>query len=410
MRLADQAAVKDGWLTDRLDTIVPALMAEYDIEAWIVMGREYNEDPVLRTMLPATWLSARRRTILLFLEHGQSRLAISRYDAGPFPGVWDPETQPDQWQALVERLIGANPASIAVNTSRRFALADGASAGELRALNGALPGPLMDRIVSGENLALGWLETRTAEEVAHHDAACRLAHSIIAEGFSDRTVEPGSTTTGELEWWFRQQVHDRGLSSWFHPTVSLQRRGGVAPSDFSTRPGDAVVRAGDLLHVDFGLVSLGLHTDQQQMAYVLTSGEAGPPAGLTEALSVGNRLQNILTAEFVTGRTGNEILSAARDTALREGIAPTIYTHPLGVHGHAAGPTIGLWDMQDGVPDAGDYPLRPNTSYAIELAAAVDVPEWDGQTVSIMLEEDAFFDGSTVRYLDGRQTQLHVIG
>lgn len=410
LSLADRAAVTDRWLEQRLDTIVPALMNEYGIDAWIVMGREYNEDPVLQTMLPATWLSARRRTILLFLDHGRTRLSISRYDAGAFPGRWDPSVQPDQWKALVDRLLEADPDSVAVNTSRRFALADGASAGELRALNEALPPVLMDRVVSGENLALGWLETRTDEEVTHHEAACHLAHSIIKDGFSGRTVHPGGTTTGELEWWFRQQVHDRGLASWFQPTVSVQRQGGTAPQDFSSRPGDTVVEPGDLLHVDFGLVSLGLHTDQQQMAYVLRSGESEPPNGLSDGVAAGNRLQDILTGEFVTGRSGNDILTAARTKAVNEGLEPTIYTHPLGLHGHAAGPTIGLWDMQEGVPGAGDYRLRANTTYAIELSVAVAVPEWDGQTVSIMLEEDAFFNGSTVAYLDGRQTELHVIG
>ncbi len=409
LSLRQEAQVRDEWLADRLDSIVPALMEEHDIAAWIVMGREYNEDPVLRTMLPATWLAARRRTILLFLDHGRRRLAVARYAAGPFPAGWDPARQPDQWQALVELLLEAEPGSIAVNTSETFALADGASAAELRALQEVLPPKLPDRVVSGEALALGWLETRTDAETAHHDAACRLAHQIIATGFSADVVQVGTTTTGDLEWWFRQQVHERGLASWFHPTVLLQRRGQGAPTGFSSRPEETVIQRGDLLHVDFGLVSLGLHTDQQQMAYVLDTGESAAPDGLRAALGAGNRLQDILTDNFEVGRTGNEVLAATRESAIAEGIDPTVYTHPLGVHGHAAGPTIGLWDMQGGVPGAGDYPLRPNTSYAIELSAGVQIPEWHDQKVLIMLEEDAHFDGSGVRYLDGRQTEFHLI-
>lgn len=62
-----------------------------------------------------------------------------------------------------------------------------------------------------------------------------------------------------------------------------------------------------------------------------------------------------------------------------------------------------------GVPGAGDYPVFADTVYAIELAARHRVPEWDDQLVSLMLEEEAFFDGSTLDWLDGRQTTLHLI-
>lgn len=384
-------------------------MEENSIDAWIVMGREYNEDPVLATMLPATWMSARRRTILLFLDRGKQREAISRYDVGSFPSAWSPEHQPDQWEALISRLNEADPDSIAINTSRTHALADGASAGELRALNAVLPQHLMERMTSGERLALGWLETRTDDEMRHYVEACALAHEIIRRGFSTEAITPGETSSLDLEWWFREAVAAEGLTSWFQPTIQVQRFAGEAPTDFTARPEEIRIEAGDLLHVDFGLVSMGLHTDQQQMAYVPADGMTDPPSGLMAALSVGNRLQDLLTGNFVVGKSGNDILQATLRDARTEGIAGRIYTHPIGLHGHAAGTTIGLWDQQDGVPGAGDYPLRANTCFAIELAATVAVPEWNNQEVSIMLEEQAFFDGTTLRYLDGRQTSLHLV-
>jgi hypothetical protein len=142
---------------------------------------------------------------------------------------------------------------------------------------------------------------------------------------------------------------------------------------------------------------------------VLRPGETGAPAGLVAALAVGNRLQDILTAEFESGRTGNQILSSALQRAESERINATIYTHPIGYHGHAAGPTIGLWDQQDGVPGRGDYPLFPNTAHSIELNAEVPVPEWRNKPVRIMLEEDAYFDGRRTWYIDGRQTDLLLI-
>jgi hypothetical protein len=158
-----------------------------------------------------------------------------------------------------------------------------------------------------------------------------------------------------------------------------------------------------------GIVYLGLCTDTQRHAYVLRAGESDAPAGLKAALERGNRLQDILLGEFREKRTGNEILAAALAKAKGEGLRPSIYTHPLGFHGHAAGPTIGLWDRQDGVPGAGDYPLFFDTCFSIELNVKEAVPEWNGQDVQIALEEDAVFTREGTRFIGGRQTSLYIV-
>jgi Xaa-Pro aminopeptidase len=170
-----------------------------------------------------------------------------------------------------------------------------------------------------------------------------------------------------------------------------------------------VIHRGDLLHCDFGIRYLGLCTDTQQHAYLLLPGEEDAPAGLKTALAQGNRLQDILRSEIREGRSGNEILAASLQKAKAEGLQPSIYTHPLGVHGHAAGPTIGLWDMQGGVPGAGDYPVFADTVYSIELNIGTKLPEWGGQDIRIALEQDAVFQKSGPRFLDRRQTALHLI-
>lgn len=411
--LKERAALVDAWLRQRLDTLVPALMRREGIDCWILVAREYDEDPVVETMLPSTWLRARRRTILVFHELGEGRgverFSISRYDVGGlFPGAWNPAEEPDQWKRLASLVAERDPDKIGIDRSLDFALADGLSSTEHERLRAALPERLRGRLVSAEKLALGWLETRTKEELALYPSLCALAHQIIAEGFA--AVRPGSTTTGDLEWWYRERIDELRLDTWFHPSVSVQRAGSEdAAVQFARKPGSETILPGDLLHLDFGITYLRLNTDTQQHAYVFAPGESEPPAGLVQALAVGNRLQDILTSSFQDGRSGNEILAAALTRARSEGIEATIYSHPLGFHGHGAGPTIGLWDQQAGVPGPGDYRLRRDTAYAIELAATVPVPEWGGMKVKIQLEEDAWFDGEKVLYLDGRQTTLHRI-
>jgi Xaa-Pro aminopeptidase len=409
--LRQEAALRDAWLQQRLDEVVPRIMERAGIDAWVLVAREYNEDPVVATMLPQTWLSARRRTILVFTDRGSSRAAVTRYPVGDlFPGIWDPEARPDQWAALAEHLERADPASIAVDLSSTFALADGLSATEHQALAAALPDRLRSRLVGGESLAIGWLETRTAAEAEAYREACAAAHRFLGEALSGEAVEPGVTTTADLEWWLRERVREAGLSVWFHPAATVQRPGSPPRGSFSAQPAPEVILPGDLVHIDFGIVYLGLHTDQQQHAYVLGPGEQEAPGGLRAALAAGNTVQDLLLAEFRVGRTGNEVLAAARAAADAAALRCRIYSHPIGYHGHGAGPSIGLWDAQDGVPGAGDYPVYPDTAYSIELGVDVDVEEWDGATVSIMLEEDAFFDGERITWMDGRQTALHVIG
>jgi hypothetical protein len=177
---------------------------------------------------------------------------------------------------------------------------------------------------------------------------------------------------------------------------------------FSKRAAAQVVQKGDLLHMDFGITYLRLNTDQQQHAYVLNDGETDAPDYLKKALANGNRLQDIFTSLFETGKTGNAVLKEARAQAISEGIKPSIYTHPLGYHGHAAGTTLGMWDSQGGVPIQGDYPLHADTAYSIELNAATFIEEW-GKEIRIMLEENAYFDGKKVEYMNGRQLSFHLV-
>ena len=413
--LRARAALRDRWLDERLETLLPGLMRETGIDLWVIAAREDNEDPVLKTLLPATWLSARRRTILILCDRGGDapieRLAVARYDVGTaFRRAWDPGQEPDAWARLAELAAERDPQHIGLNVSPTWSLADGLTAGERDGLLAALPEALRARVVSAEGLAIRWLETRSAGELAAYPGICRLAHGILAEGLSEAAIEVGLTTTEDLSWWYRERIAERGLETWFQPDVSVQRAGGSDhEGGFAQREGPRVIQPGDLVHVDLGLVYLGLATDMQQHAYVLRPGESQAPEGLRRGMAAANRLQDLLMAQFAVGRSGNEVLRRALERARSEGLEGAVYSHPLGFHGHGAGATIGLWDCQDGVPRTGDWPLHPSTCWSIELSATLAVGEWGGQKVRFMLEEDAVFDGEVCRFLDGRQTELWLV-
>lgn len=416
LNMRERAQVIDQWLEERVQTVLPELMQRSGIDMWVIISREYNEDPVLKTFLPSTWQSARRTTILVVYDPGQGKpletFAMARYGVGKlFKKAWDKETEPDQWKALAEMIQEKNPQKIGINKSSNFALADGMVATHYDLFMEYLPKKMKSRVVNAEDLAIGWLETRTESEMIVYQNIVRMAHQIITEGFSEKVIQPGVTTTDDVVWWYRDRIRELGFTAWFHPSVSIQRKDPESTEherSFSDRPADEIITRGDLLHVDFGITYLRLNTDTQQHAYVLKPGETSPPSYLVEAFKKGNRVQDILTSHYKTGRTGNEILKATLDQCAAEGLKGVIYTHPIGFHGHGAGPTIGLWDQQGGVPGKGDYPLYPNTAYSIELNAGVFIQEWDKE-IRIMLEEEAFFDGEKTYYIDGRQTEIMTI-
>ena len=416
LSMKQRSELIDKITVERFNSVLPQIMEREGIDMWVLMSREYNEDPVLKTMLPSTWISARRHTMLVIYNPGNGqpleRLAVARYAVGSlFKKAWDKEAQPDQWEALKNIIETRNPSKIAINKSDAFALADGMTATEHEKFMTVLPKELKSRVVSGEKLSIGWLETRSELEMQYYPVLAQIGHSLIATAFSNEVITPNVTTTDDVVWWLRDQTRALGLTNWFHPTVSIQRQDNEVfdqISAFSKRPGENIIRPGDLIHVDFGITYLRLNTDQQQHAYVLKPGEKDAPASLKKALKSGNQLQDILTGNFKVGRTGNTILSMSRQQAIKQGIKPAIYTHPLGFHGHAAGPTIGMWDAQEGVPVQGDYPMFAQTAYSIELNTASFIEEWNKE-IRIMLEEDAFFDGKSVTYLNGRQTEFHLI-
>ncbi|WP_109301089.1 M24 family metallopeptidase [Aquimarina sp. AU474] len=412
----ERAAAIDMILVDRFNTLLPQLMDRTEFDMWILISREYNEDPVLKTMLPSTWLNARRRTILVFYRNKKKntieKLAVARYNVGKnIESAWDKEKQPDQWKALVDIISERNPDKIGINFSENFGIVDGIVKTDYEAFMKVLPAEYKPRVTSAEKLAIAWVETRTAQEMELYSELVKITHDIIAEAFSTSVVKPGTTTTDDVVWWLRQKVTDMGLKTWFHPTVDIQRSGETLQShivSFSDRPKDKVIRPGDLIHCDFGITYLRLNTDCQQHAYILRNNETSSPEFLDKAFADGNRVQDVFTGNFETGKTGNEILLKSLDQGRAEGLTPAIYTHPLGLFGHSSGPTIGMWDSQEGVSGTGDYPLYENTVYAIELNTTVSIPEWK-KDIRIMLEEAGFWGPEGFRYVNQRQTKLITI-
>jgi hypothetical protein len=429
--LREQADLQQRWLDTRMKTVLPALMKKHGVEMWVVPMREYNEDPVFSSIVSPTTMSARRRTIYLFYDPCASmradcakpfeRLAMggtsqggvftairsTKAAAGPAGGQVQAQAElwgDEQWQVLKKEIEKRNPKAIAIDVSRVFAFNDGLSAGELEGMKAALGPKWSSRFRPADDLALDLVATRLPEEADTYKKMQQVVWGIIDTAFSNAVITPGVTRTEDVVWWMRQKVNDLGLGTWFHPSVEVQRKGMPDPGD------NPIIQKGDVLHCDFGITAMRLNTDTQHMGYVLLDGETDVPAGLKLALANSNRLQDIVLGEIRPGRTGNAILQSSRAKASAAGIDGTVYSHPIGLHGHGAGPLIGLWDYQDGVPGRGDAKVIPNMWFSIELQATTKVPEWNNQPVHSAQEEDAVVGPDGVaRWALARQTQFHLV-
>jgi Xaa-Pro aminopeptidase len=431
--LREQAAIQQRWLERRMESVLPALMRKHGVEFWVVPMREYNEDPIFTSIVSPTTFAARRRTIYVFHDTCAARPApagctvdrialggtsqggvfqavrSTQAAAGPAGSTTQRQAElwgDEQWQVLKRLIEERKPRDITLNISKTFAFADGLSAGEYDGLRGALGPAWTTKLRQVDALAVDLIASRLPEEEAVYRRMQEVVWAIIDTAFSRAVITPGVTRTQDVVWWMRQRVNDLGLGTWFQPSVDVQRMG-VSAEQLGDNP---VIQRGDVLHCDFGLVAYRLNTDTQHMGYVLREGETEPPAGIRRALENSNRLQDIVMAEIRAGRTGNEILRASLAKMRTEGIDGTVYTHPIGMHGHGAGPLIGLWDYQDGVPGRGDAKVIANMWFSIELQATTRVPEWNNQPLRSAQEEDAIVgtDGSA-RWALQRQTTYWLI-
>jgi len=412
--LKERASVIKEIQKDRIENLLPQLMEETGIDMWIIIAREYNEDPIIKTFLPPTWLNARRRTILVFHYDKSSKkldkAAISRYNFGDnIPSIWNKDETPDQFKALYDYISLKAPKKIGLNFSKNFALVDGISKTDHELFYNNAPKEIQKKIISAEKLGIRWIETRTEKEKVIFSQLVRITRNIIKEAFSTKVISPGITTTNDVVWWMREKVLDLNLQTWFHPTVDVQRNEKSDLYAFDGKSKFDIIQPGDLVHCDFGISYLTLNTDCQQLAYVLKPGENKAPDFLTNALIDANRLQDIFTNQFKHKRSGNDILKSSLEIGTKEGLKPQIYTHPLGTFGHSAGTTIGMWDSQQGVPVNGDVPMMFDTAYAIELNNKSYIKEW-GKEIRIMLEEAGIFEKEGFRYVNGRQTEFIIIG
>jgi Xaa-Pro aminopeptidase len=417
MTIRERAAIVD-WITEkRLNELLPRIMRETGFDMWIMPSNEDNYDPVFLTMIPYdAWCPITQILVLYDPGPGKEieRLSVARTNMKGLhqkawdSRAWDNEKKESQWDCLARIVRERDPKKIGINESDVIWAADGLTVSLKKKLVQSIGPKYASRLHSAEELSTLWLETLLDEELDLFEAAVAISHALIRETFSNRIITPGVTTTDDLIFHYRQRFANLGLGMAFRPSFRIIGRHPEVLEVYSTD--DKIIRRGDILHCDVGIKYLRYNTDTQEMAYVLRRGETDIPEGLKAGFAEGNRLQDVFCGEFKEGLTGNQILANILTKAKEVGIKkPRVYSHSLGYYLHEPGPLIGLPWEQENTGARGEVKLVPNSTFTVELSVNRPIPEWGVEDFRFRFEQDIVFTKNGVYFLDGRQTQFHVI-
>ena len=414
LSVREQQAVREAWLKKRLDTMLLPMMRQQKIEMWIVTNEEFHADPVTEYIAPPLPYVG-RRDFFIFADRGGDkldRLALVRYPEEALKRFFEVLNPPGREIATTLRRIveERNPKTIALNMGGTRGATTGLTQDAHKFLTETLGQDFASRFVSAGPLIVEYMDTRLPEELEHYRTAVELTEILTLRAFSNEVITPGKTTVGDVRWWFLQQVNNAGLGVWFQPDLRIQRHNqatGKTQQFLSVASESDVIQRGDVIHIDCGLNYMGLSTDWQKMGYVLREGEKDAPEGLKKALTNTNRLQDALFTHIKPGAKGFEVYDATMNDMKQVGIEAMIYSHSVGTQGHALGASIDFRRPAAGAPP--EPPFREGSYTSIELNTTTAVPEWGGQKVTIMMEDDAYLTKDGMQWFRPRQTAFYLI-
>ncbi len=389
-----------------------AMMRHQNVAMWIVVNEEFHPDPLTEFVVPARPYAG-RRDVYVFIDAGESglkKIAIENYGEEQISRFFETPDSRNAEETLRSLFDTHQPRTIALGIGGDRGVTHSLTHDGYTFLAQALGAEAVKRFVSAAPLIEEYLDTRIPEEFDDYTTLVELTEAVVKQALSSDVIKPGTTTAGDVRRWLYDRLWSLGVGTWFQPDVRVQRKGGEkgAYHGFLAVAKEAVViERGDLVHVDFGISYMGLHSDWQKMAYVLGAGEADAPPGLKKALANTNALQDALMLRASRpGRSSAEVYEMTMAEMRQQGIEAQVYCHPLGNQGHALGAAI---DFRSSSRHDEPKALRKGSYISIELNTQTPVPEWDGQKVFMMEEDPAYLTDEGWKFFRPRQEALYLI-
>ena len=395
----------------RIAALLPEAMAAAGIDAWLVLCRENNNDPLADHIGGE---NAGQTAAFLFYRDSdgfQSRVysPVGEATALAELALHDqviPVARGDSAIAQVAPFIREQDFQrLAVNSSPDNAQADGLSHSQRLALEAALGPELSRRLVSSESLVYEWLSVKLPAEVAIMRKAAELAAAWQLEAYAQ--VVPGKTTDADVARFLKAKMAEHGVTDAWAPDQNPAVNSG--PDRGHSHPSDKVIMPGDVIQIDFGVRLFDRWvSDIQRFAYVLRDGETEAPEDIRhywESARAGGRAA---FDAMKPGVKGIEVDRAQRTLMEKNGSEHVMWStgHPVGYVAHDTGPNLGGSQSDKPRPTA-LKPLKAGMVFAFDGFHAWKLP---GGLKTISVEEMALVTETGAEYLIPPQQDLILIG
>ena len=392
---SQQIAIREGWLEKRHGMLLD-MMRRHDIQMWIVVNEEFHDDPVTQYIAPPRPYTG-NRDFFIFVDTGGTtlkRVAVTGYSEDNLKRWFESPDEPRPINIVLPDLYDRfRPKRVAMNYGGRRGVTRSLTRDTYVDLVNLLGPEGQQRVVSAADLIEEYLDTRIPEEMAYYTKVVQLTEVLARRALSNEVIVPGRTKVGDVRNWLYDALGAAGVRTWFQPDLRVQRPGmGKATSRgfLAVAPESTTIHRGDVVHLDFGVTAMGFDTDWQKMAYVLKPGERDVPAGLKAAMKNTNTLQDVVMKKYSRpGALVSDVYDSTMAEMKRLGITAQVYSHPIGAQGHGLGAAIDFRSAQRPELGASGKKLRKGSYISIELNTRTPVPEWDGQEVFVMMEDDA---------------------
>jgi Xaa-Pro aminopeptidase len=380
------------------------ILEEQGIDCWLTFARETTEtpDPVMDLIVghDVTWQSA------FIVTRDGKRIAIV---GGPDGGLitqaglyatlhtYDASVTP-VLRAVMREL---DPKQIAINYSVGDVAADGLTHGMYLQLVAALArSPYRQRLISAAPVIAALRSRKTATELRRMREAIRITEELFAK--VTPFLRPGRTERNVADM-LHAELKRRGLATSWQADACPAVNAGASSEAGHGGPTEIVMRAGDLIHLDFGIIYEDYCSDLQRMWFLRGDGAMEPPEEVTRAFRACVGAIEAGRKKLKAGVQGYQVDAAARNYLMGAGFPE--YMHALG-HGvgravHDGGPLIGpRWPRYGETPERS---IEPNSVYTLELGAATS-------RGYLGLEDEVLVSASGATWLSTAQAELIMAG
>jgi Xaa-Pro aminopeptidase len=408
---SQQITIREGWLAKRHELILP-MMRRHNIDMWVIVNEEFHNDPLTEYIAPPRVYTG-NRDIFVFIDTGSSlrKVAITGYAEENVKRFFESEDDPKPAeQQLAALYVQYHPKRIGLSIEARRGVQRSLTRDSYQFLAKSMGGDAESHFVSAADLIEEYCDTRLPEEFETYKLLVALTDQITRRAFSNEVIHPGKTTVGDVRRWLYDAMGNADVTTWFQQDIRVQRKGsanGMSRGFLGVAPESMVIEPGDVLHVDFGITAMGFNTDWQKMAYVLRLGEKEAPAGLKHAMANTNALQEELMTSSRPGKLAGDVYNEIMAEMTKRGLEAKVYSHPIGFQGHGLGAALDYRAAQQGASEG--KRLRNGSYLSIELNTVTPVPEWDGQKVFVMMEDDAYLTDEGFKTFLPRQMSYYLI-